>query len=110
MNGPTTAPVPDAAGNGLAKYYAWKFMGSMFMEEKGGVWAFSLNRFLGLVSYIVCLSMWLAGYVVPDALVYTMWGLTGINGTKSLATVGVKGLQTVAEILAASKKGKASKT
>lgn len=109
MNGPTTAPVPDANGSGLATYYAWKFVGAMWMEEKGGTWAFSLNRVLGTVTFVVCLYLWLTAYEIPDGLVYTMWGMLGINGGKSLANVGVKGLQSVAETLASKKKGKAAK-
>lgn len=62
------------------KHRAWQFVGSMFMEKKGDYWAASLHRVLALILFIACLVFWMIGSVVPDAMLYTLWGLLGING------------------------------
>jgi hypothetical protein len=78
----------------------WKYFGAMFMEAKGpnGEQAVSFTRFLGVILFGLCLSVWtmnlFAGldetgaYIVwdvPDGLLYTLWGLIGIKGAKDVA-------------------------
>lgn len=85
---------PPAAGLfGTLRHYGWKLWGSMWMEQKGTCWALSLHRVLGTLLFAVCLWLWLAEYAVPDAMVYTLWGLLGINGAKSLSTQAIKALK-----------------
>lgn len=69
------------------KHTAWKYLGSMFMEEKNGTQAVSLHRVLALVAFVACMILWFWGESqsvtadkVPDSLLYTLWGLLGING------------------------------
>lgn len=89
----------------------WQVFGAMFMEEKNGVQAVSMNKVLALVTYGACMWLWLGltgGYVspevevalqtakldvpralkaaaeVPDAMLWTLWALLGINGASKL--------------------------
>lgn len=96
LNTGVTAPAPPTTPGGMfeaAKQYGWTFLGSMWMERKNGGWGVSLHRILGTILFGVCLWLWLSGYEVPDGLVYTLWGLLGINGAKSLATQGIQALK-----------------
>lgn len=71
------------------KHNAWKYLGSMFMEEKNGTQAVSLHRVLALVAFIACMILWFwadENRNVPDSLLYTLWGLLGINGAHKVIT------------------------
>jgi len=90
---------------------AWQVVGAMFMEEKNGVQAVSMNKFLALFTYGACMWIWLGitgGHVspeveaalqtakldipkalksaseVPDAMLWTLWALLGINGAAKI--------------------------
>jgi len=95
----------------------WKFVGAMVMEEKNGVQAVSLTKLLALTTYMACMWLWLGlaggeiapevqdaldaakvdvpkslqgASVVPEAMLYTLWALLGINGGSKIAGI-VKG-------------------
>ena len=90
---------------------AWQVVGAMFMEEKNGVQAVSMNKFLALFTYGACMWIWLgitgehvspeveaalqtakldipkalkAASEVPDAMLWTLWALLGINGAAKI--------------------------
>lgn len=92
----------------------WKFVGALIMEEKNGVQAVSLTKLLALSTYAACMWLWLGfaggeiapevkaaldaakvdvpkalqgASVVPDAMLYTLWALLGINGTSKVAGI-----------------------
>jgi hypothetical protein len=92
----------------------WKFFGALFMETKDGVQAVSLHRLLALSTYVACMWLWLGvtggtvapevdaalkaanidvptalqgAAVVPDAMLYTLWALLGINGASKVVGV-----------------------
>ena len=92
----------------------WKFVGALIMEEKNGVQAVSLTKLLSLSTYAACMWLWLGfaggeiapevkaaldaakvdvpkalqgASVVPDAMLYTLWALLGINGTSKVAGI-----------------------
>lgn len=100
--------------------FLWRFFGALFMEEKtlptgARTRAASLHRVLALVSFLVCLVLWLStgslegldpeviaamkdagidlakvletGGNVPESLLWTMWGLLGLNGTHKAVEV-----------------------
>lgn len=95
----------------------WKFVGALIMEEKNGVQAVSLTKLLALTTYAACMWLWMGlsggevapevkaaldaakvdvpkalqgASVVPDAMLYTLWALLGINGGSKIAGI-VKG-------------------
>ena len=95
----------------------WKFVGALIMEEKNGVQAVSLTKLLALTTYAACMWLWLGlaggdiapdvqaaldaakidvpkslqgASVVPEAMLYTLWALLGINGTSKVAGI-IKG-------------------
>jgi hypothetical protein len=71
----------------------WKFIGALVMEEKNGVQAVSLTKLLALTTYAACMYLWMhvredgVVTVVPDAMLYTLWALLGINGTSKVAGI-----------------------
>jgi len=91
----------------------WKFFGALFMEEKNGVQAVSLNKVLALTTYCACMWLWLgargevapevqaamdaaklnvpralqSAAAIPDAMLYTLWALLGINGVAKITGV-----------------------
>jgi len=67
----------------------WKYFGAMMMEDKGGKQAVSYTRTLGLILFGSCMLIWngvggTAG-VVPQSMLWTLWGLIGIKGGKDIA-------------------------
>jgi hypothetical protein len=61
------------------------------MEPKEGQQAVSHHRLLALITYVICMFFWLIfpEKQIPDPLLYTLWGLLGINGgTKVLSMLG----------------------
>lgn len=95
----------------------WKFVGALIMEEKNGVQAVSLTKLLALTTYAACMWLWMGisrgevapevkaaletakievpkalqgATTVPDAMLYTLWALLGINGTSKVAGI-IKG-------------------
>lgn len=72
-----------------ARFGSWKFLGALIMEEKNGVQAVSLNRLLGLTTYVACMVLWIAlpDRTVPDAMIYTLWAMLGINGAAKVACI-----------------------
>jgi len=72
----------------------WRFFGALFMEEKNGVQAVSHQRLLALSTYIACMWIWMGhahgAEAVPDGMLYTLWGLLGLNGFAKVAGI-VKG-------------------
>jgi hypothetical protein len=67
----------------------WKYFGAMFMEEKNGQQAVGYTRMLSLVLFVIACVRWNTGdNVVPDSLLYTLWGLLGL---KAINTVAPKG-------------------
>lgn len=100
-----------------ARLNLWKFVGALVMEEKNGVQAVSLTKLLALTTYAACMWLWMGfsggevapevkaaleaakievpkalqgASVVPDAMLYTLWALLGINGGSKIAGI-VKG-------------------
>ena len=97
-----------------ARLNLWKFVGALFMENKDGIQAVSMTKLLTLTTYAACLWLWLGfsggevapevqaaleaakvevpkalqgAQVVPDAMLYTLWGLLGIGGTAKVAGI-----------------------
>lgn len=97
-----------------ARLNSWKFIGAMFMEDKGGIQAVSMNKVLALATYVACMWLWLGisggdvspevaaaleaakvdvpkalqgASAVPDAMLYTLWALLGINGASKVVGV-----------------------
>ena len=99
-----------------ARKNTWQFLGALVMETKDGKQAVSLNRVLTITTYIAFMHLVLghAGEIapdvkaaldaakidvpkalqaaagVPDALLYTLWGMLGITGGTKLISV-IKG-------------------
>lgn len=98
----------------LARQTSWRFFGALFMEEKNGVQAVSLHKVLALTTYAACMWLWLGisggevnaevqaaldtakidvpqalqgAAVVPDAMLYTLWALLGINGASKVVGI-----------------------
>jgi fatty acid desaturase len=70
------------------KYRLWQFFGSMFMEQKNGSQAVSLHRVLAAVLFFACMILWFwVDRDVPQSMLYTLWGLLGINGASKVAGV-----------------------
>jgi len=97
-----------------ARKNSWKFLGALCMEDKDGVQAVSLHRVLALSTYVACMWLWLCSgsgevaadvraaleaasvdvpgalrgaAIVPDAMLYTLWALLGINGASKVAGI-----------------------
>lgn len=80
------------------RWIIWKYLGAMMTEPKGpdGEQAVSFTRLLGVVLFTVCLVIWIIGAclgspelskaLVPDGMLFTLWGLLGIKGAKDVAT------------------------
>lgn len=115
INPPTPKPeglLSKAAAS--ARLNLWKFVGALVMEEKNGVQAVSLTKLLSLTTYAACMWLWMGfqggevsaevkaaldaakidapkalqgASVVPDAMLYTLWALLGINGTSKVAGI-----------------------
>jgi len=93
------------------RHNLWKFFGAIFMSEKNGQQAVSYHKVLGFVLFLCCLWTWMfTGTVppeviealeeteidvpsilkvasdVPDSMLYTLWGLLGLNGVNKIAT------------------------
>ena len=104
------------------KFNLWKFIGALIMEEKNGVQAVSLNKFLGICTYMACLYLWLTRGVVtpeiqgilteakvdvpsalvsageaPQSMLYTLWGLLAINGGAKIAGIIKKPNESITE-------------
>jgi len=78
------------------KHYLWVFFGAMFMETKDGKQAISLTRIMTVILFASLMWKW-GGYAatpdVPEYMMYTFWGLIGVNGTKSVtATIKSNGI------------------
>ena len=70
---------------GAVQSGSWRFFGTLFMETKNGVQAVSLNRLLGLSTYVACMWIWLKTTTdVPRDMLITMWILLGINGAAKI--------------------------
>lgn len=64
----------------------WKYFGSMFMEQKRGKEAVSLHRVIAAILFVACMVLWhMPERAVPDTMIYTLWGLLGINGVHKAA-------------------------
>lgn len=76
------------------------FIKAMFYENKNGVMAPSLHRFLAGILFFVCLILWTWIIVktmkIPDTMIYTMWALLGINGFHKTMSVFKKSAPGVA--------------
>lgn len=86
------SPTVAAKVTEAARVGSWKFFGALFMENKDGVQAVSLHRLLGLTTYVACMALWIIvpERTVPDAMIYTLWAMLGINGAAKVAGI-VKG-------------------
>jgi len=98
----------------VARVTSWRFFGALFMEEKNGVQAVSLHKVLALTTYGACMWLWLGitggtvspevqatleaakldvpsalrgAATVPDAMLYTLWALLGINGASKVVGI-----------------------
>jgi len=83
-NKPVIRRMTDATRSGC-----WRFFGALVMETKNGKQAVSLHRLLGLVTYCVCITLWVAApeRPMPSEMTYTLWMLLGINGAAKMAAV-----------------------
>ena len=119
MSPETTAKAKNLLSRAAAstRLNLWKFLGALIMEEKNGVQAVSLTKLLSLTTYMACMWLWLGfaggevapevqaaldavkvdvpkalqgASVVPEAMLYTLWALLGINGGSKIAGI-VKG-------------------
>ena len=73
----------------------WKYLGAMMTEPKGGTGeqAASFTRVLGIVLFACCLAIWLfqalgcqgTAIIVPEGMLWTLWGLIGIKGARDVA-------------------------
>jgi len=89
------APEPSGAkpAEGI-RHFAWQFCGAMFMEQKNGCQAVSFHRVLAAILFLASLYVWLfLSTEVPDKMIYTLWGLLGINGGQKIAKSMVTGGQ-----------------
>ena len=101
---------------GSVRLNLWKFVGALVMEEKNGIQAVSMQKFLGLCTYAACMWIWLrhggevspeiqtlltansidvpkalqAAGQIPESMLYTLWGLLAINGGSKIAGI-IKG-------------------
>lgn len=89
MSGEMKAKLSKATD--AAKHQSWKWLGAMFMEEKGNGkgethLATSLTRVLTLGMFIsVTVYWWVMPETVPATMVQTLWGLLGLKGATKVA-------------------------
>ncbi len=68
------------------KNLAWKWLGSMFMEEKNGQQAMSLTRALTVALMAQAMWIWAGVSEQPDLPDGMLWVLCGLLGVKSVNT------------------------
>ena len=120
MSPETTAKAKNFLSRAAAgtRLNLWKFVGALIMEEKNGVQAVSLTKLLTLTTYAACMWLWMGfsggeispevqdalstakidvpkalqgASVVPEAMLYTLWALLGINGGSKIAGIAKGG-------------------
>jgi len=102
------------------RHNTWKFFGAIFMSEKKGEQAVSFHKLLGFVLFCFCAYKWMwpiaidpaiaealknaaldvpatlkAASDVPDSMLYTLWGLLGLNGVQKAVAPFVKPSETL---------------
>ena len=72
------------------KTLIWKYLGAMMTERKNGGMAASFTRVLGVVTFVVWLTLTVMetlngeAWTVPDQLTYVLMTLIGIKGAKDV--------------------------
>ncbi len=65
------------------RHHAWKWIGSLFLEEKNGHWAMSLTRVLTLAISIQAMWIWTGLSEQKDLPEGMLWVLLALLGAKT---------------------------